>query len=140
MSPSLEPGRRLRRLGGWVYDPKSLDSRTPIAERRTKDMKRVTLTDGTGRWFDIEKAECFEEAFVWDGQNRISKATRSKWDHEELWRTGGGQWVLHSWSQWQGTTDSWTLVDDAFAARWLATNDHDPHPACAEEYAALEIR
>jgi hypothetical protein len=42
-------------------------------------MRRQALTDGTGRWFDLDKAERFEEATFWDGRNRISLATKSQW-------------------------------------------------------------
>ena len=55
-------------------------------------MRRQALTDGTGRWFDLDAAKRFDEATIWDGRNRISLATGSQWDHEALYRTG--QWPL----------------------------------------------
>jgi hypothetical protein len=108
-----------------------------IKERGT--MKRIVLTDGSGRWFDIDKAERFDEDTYWDGRNMISKATGSQWHHEVLYRTAGGKWILHRWSQWQGDRESWTEVTDDAAAAWLVTNGYEPHPACAREYEALEI-
>ena len=102
-------------------------------------MRRVALTDGSGRWFDLEKAERFPEDADWDGRNWISRATGSQWEHETLYRTAGGRWILHWFSQWQGTRDRWEEVDAETAAAWLVRNGYDPHPACQAEYEALEI-
>jgi len=102
-------------------------------------MTRIVLTDGSGRWFDAERAEVFEEATWWDGRNHRSCATGSQWEHEALYRTASGRWVLHHWSQYQGVPDRWEEIDAEEAARWLSINGHDPHPACAAEYAALDL-
>lgn len=102
-------------------------------------MKRQALTDGTGRWFDLEAATSFEEATRWDGHNHVSLATGSQWEHEQLYRTKSGRWVLNTWSQWQGSTESWTEIDDGAAARWLVINEHEPHPACAEQFSQLNL-
>lgn len=102
-------------------------------------MTRQTLTDGTGRWFDIADAKAFEEHTWFDGCNWISQTTGAQFDHQELYRTAGGRWVRKCWSQWQGSTESWEEIDDADAARWLSINHHDSHPACETEFAALEI-
>ena len=94
---------------------------------------------GDGRWFDKDTATCFEEATIWNGNNHVSCATGSQWDHEELYRTASGKWALHRWSQYQGSVPSWELVDNDEAARWLVKNEYDAHEACAAEYAALEV-
>lgn len=62
-------------------------------------MARTVLTDGTNRWFDKSKAERFEEDTYWNGNNLISKATGSQWDHQALYRTAGKKWILASFSQ-----------------------------------------
>jgi len=103
-------------------------------------MDRIALTDGSGRWFDRAKAKVFEEGDRWNGSNFISLATGSQWDHEALFRTAGGRWVLQSWSQYQGSPESWGEIGDIEAAAWLVRNKHEPHEACAEEYASLEIK
>jgi len=41
-------------------------------------MRRQPLTDGSGRWFDLDSAIRFEEATFWDGNNRRSKSTGSQ--------------------------------------------------------------
>jgi len=102
-------------------------------------MRRIALTDGSGRWFDCDRAERFEEDTYWDGSNLRSKATGERFDHETLYRTAGGRWILQHWSQWQGSVDSWTEISNQEAAAWLVRNGHDPHPACAAEYASLEV-
>ena len=86
-------------------------------------MKRQTLTDGSGIWFDRAAAVRFDEDTRWNGNNHISVATGSQWDHEALYYTKSGRWVLYSWSQWQGSLDTWKQVDEAAAVRWLSANN-----------------
>ena len=76
-------------------------------------------------WFDRAKAEEFDEGARWDGSNHISLATGSQWDHEILYRTAGGRWVLHRWSQWQGRPERYRFITDAEAQTWLLKNEHD---------------
>ena len=102
-------------------------------------MKRIALTDGSGKWFNEETSEKFDEATEWNGSNHISKATGSQWNHECLYRTKSGKWILNSWSQWQGSTESYTEIDNEDAAVWLSTNEHDPHESCEQEFQALEL-
>jgi hypothetical protein len=88
-------------------------------------MARTQLTDGSGRWFNKAKATRWDEGTRWNGNNHISLATGSQWDHEELFRTDSGQFILHSWSQWQGSSEGYEFIDSASAVVWLATNDRD---------------
>lgn len=84
---------------------------------------RQPLSDG--RWFDPAKATRYDEATRWDGNNHISLATGSQWEHQELYRTAGGRWVLHSWSQWQGSGESYEPIDETAAVAWLVANEHE---------------
>jgi hypothetical protein len=102
-------------------------------------MQRQTLTDGTNRWFDLDKVKTFKEARQFDGRNHISLATGTQWDHETLYRTASGHWILHAWSQWQGSRETYEEIDNEQAAAWLVRNEYEPHESCATEYAALEI-
>jgi len=102
-------------------------------------MKRIALTDGSGRWFNEEKAESWNESTWWDGSNHVSHVTGSQWEHERLYRTASGRWVLNSWSQWQGSKECYEAIDDDAAAKWLVQNDHEPHRVVAEQFAALEM-
>lgn len=87
-------------------------------------------------WFDIDKATAYEEDTEWDGNNRISKATGSPWDHQILYRTAKGRWVLHCWSQWQGSTPSYEFVTDEVAREWLIAQNEDA--AVEEHFGELE--
>lgn len=100
-------------------------------------MKRVSLTDGT--WFDIQRATRYQEESRFDGQNYISLSTGSQWNHECLYRTANGTWILHSWSDWQGSGESWDRVDEPRAASWLIANGHDLPPALAGVSSELEV-
>jgi hypothetical protein len=92
-------------------------------------MNRQPLDNGT--WFDTHKAEKFEEDTFWDGNNRCSQATGSQWNHEALYRTASGGWVLNAWSQWAGSRETWTLIDPDTACSWLIAQNED---TAAEEY------
>lgn len=71
-------------------------------------MKRINVSDGT--WFNEETATEYPENTYWNGNNHISLATGSQWDHELLYCTKGGAWVLHRWSQWQGSGASYERI------------------------------
>ncbi len=85
-------------------------------------MARINL--GGGRWFDPKASESFSEDTRWDGRNHISVATSSQWEHEELYRTPKGTWVLHEWSQWQGSLARYATVTPETARQWLIDNNH----------------
>jgi hypothetical protein len=87
-------------------------------------------------WFNDATATDFAEATYWDGNNHISRATRSQWDHERLSRTKGGRWVLNCWSQRQGSVESYEFVSDEQAKTWLLANEHDA--AVAEHFGQVE--
>jgi hypothetical protein len=104
-------------------------------------MRRITLADG--RWFDASKAKRWEEDTRWDGHNHVSLATGSQWDHERLYRTPGGIYVLHHWSQWQGSTETYEEVTREAAARWLSVNGHADEAdeaGLSDAVGALEIK
>ena len=78
--------------------------------------------DGS-RWFDDATSTRFSEDSYHDGNNFISRATGSQWEHETLHLTAGGSWIVHHTSQWQGSTDSYTEVSTADAVAWIIQND-----------------
>ena len=94
-------------------------------------MNRITLTDSPN-WFDADAAVGFDEATRWDGNNHISVATGSQWDHERLYWTASGNWVLNYWSQWEGRLESYSEVDEARAIEWLIRNQY------AEKFTELD--
>lgn len=76
-------------------------------------------------WFDKDKAEQFDEDTRWDGNNKISVHTVDKFAHQILYRTAKGRWVLHRWSQWQGSQPTYEFVTDEAARQWLTVNNDD---------------
>ena len=86
-------------------------------------MSRTPLTDDSGSWFDSRKSTKFGEGSRWDGSNHISLATGSQWDHQALWRTRSGRWILQDWSQRQGSAETFEEITDKDAAKWLIKNE-----------------
>jgi hypothetical protein len=91
--------------------------------------ERINL--GDGQWFNVAKATRWDEDKRFDGHNMISVATGSEWSHEILYRTASGRWILCCWSNWQGTTDSYTVICENDAHKWLIDNGH--HDAVPSE-------
>lgn len=93
-----------------------------------------------GGWIDLDTAKKFAEDRNWDGNNHISVNTGSQWEHEVLYRSVGGVYVLHSWSQWQGSRDAWERIGIHAAVAWLIRNDYQPTtPAEEAIVAGLEV-
>lgn len=82
-------------------------------------MARISITDGSGKWFDDDKAELFRENTYHDGRNWISKATRSQWNHEFLYLTAGGRFVLNKFSDVQGGLESYEIMSRSEALEWF---------------------
>lgn len=100
-------------------------------------MNRIALSDG--RWFDKDKARKYGEAREHDGNNYISKTTGSQWDHEALYLTAMGAWVLYRWSQYQGRLDTHKTIEPEQAARWLIRNDEELPESLAQFEQELEV-
>lgn len=100
-------------------------------------MKRQAIDSGS--WFDLDAASSFLESTDWDGRNEISCATGSQWDHETLYLTKKGKWVLNSYSAWQGSSESWEIVTDGVAADWLIQNRRQIPSILDNEVASHEI-
>ena len=93
-----------------------------------------------GGWIDLDTAKKFVEDRHFDGRNMISAATGSQWEHETLYRSKGGVYVLHTWSQYQGSRDTWQRISVDEAVAWLLKNDYDPTSPAEEAIAArLEV-
>ncbi len=95
--------------------------------------------DGGG-WLNLQTAKKFTEAAHFDGHNMISVNTGWQWGHQVLYRSVGGVYVLHSWSQWQNSRHTWQRISLDEAVEWLLKNDHDPTSPAEESIAArLEV-
>ena len=105
-------------------------------------MKRQAITDGNGQWFDIDKAEVFKEETDWNGSNHISRATGSQFDHEFLYMTKSGKFILNRFSDYQGRGESYILLSKEEAAEWFASqsfSDEVIPDVFKQEIAHLEI-
>lgn len=79
-------------------------------------------------------SQSWEEATFWDGNNHISRATGSQWDHETLHRSRKGRYWVECTSQRQGTRAHAEWFSDHKAAQWLLHNEHE----LPEDLKALE--
>lgn len=101
-------------------------------------MKRIALPDG--RWFNPDHAEFLCEHRDWDGKNHISRNTGSQWDHHSLCRTAGGTWILRTWSDRDGSEDTYCIISHSKAASWLILNEHEIPDDLAEIVDSLEVK
>lgn len=77
-------------------------------------------------FFDLDKATEYREDTFWNGNNHASVHTGSPHNHQMLYHTAGGRWVLHTYSNYQGVQPTYEFIDDNAARTWLITNnDHD---------------
>ena len=94
------------------------------------------MDDGT--IVDTVKASLsLKEDTRWDGNNHISLATGSQWDHQTLYRSSKGRYYIEHTSQWQGRTPSAEWADHRAAAAWLTLNAEDVPPDLAEALAEV---
>lgn len=91
-----------------------------------------------GRIVDTTKAsQRWEESTFFNGNNHISRATGSQWNHETLFQSAKGSWYIEATSQWQGSSPNACWVTPSEAAVWLLANEHEVPPELAE--AAAEV-
>jgi hypothetical protein len=70
-------------------------------------------------------ADHWDEKTRWNGNNHISRATGSQWEHQTLYKSRRGRyWVEHT-SQWQGSTPHAEWVSREEAARWLLNMEYE---------------
>lgn len=87
-------------------------------------MARYRMEDGTV--LDTENAtDHWDEATRWNGNNHISVATGSQWNHQTLYRSRKGRYYVVHASQWQGSTPHAEWVSEHEAVRWLLANEND---------------
>jgi len=93
-------------------------------------MPRYRMQDG--RVVNTDKAVAhWDEDTRWDGNNHISKATATRWDHETLYRSPTGYYYLVHTSQREGTTPYAEWLSTGAAARWLLSQNFDLPPDLA---------
>lgn len=96
-------------------------------------MAKYKMDDGT--IVNTKKAvRKWDEDTRWNGNNHISVATGSQWEHETLYKSMKGRYYIEHDSQWQGALSYVTFIDDKNAAAWLIANGGD----LPEDLARLE--
>src|SRR2546425_7966848 len=103
-------------------------------------MKKVHLTDNSGRWFDEDTAKVFDADYVYVGNpyRPICLATNSEFSHERLYFTDQSTFILHYWDD--SDVSEYREISPEGAARWLISNGHQDKLAHLEllpEEAAL---
>lgn len=87
---------------------------------------KIETDDGNLTVVETKNAQDhWDEETRWDGNNHISRATGSQWEHETLYLSAKGRWYIEHTSQWQGSTPSARFVSPEEAATWLLANEHD---------------
>ena len=86
-------------------------------------MKRIAITGLSGQWFDADKADHYKEESYHNGSNFISKVTGSQWEHEVIYITAGGKFILNCWSDFQGNRDTYEIISKERVAEWFAKQE-----------------
>lgn len=87
-------------------------------------MARYRMNDGT--IVDTDNASAhWDETTDWDGNNHVSRATGSQWNHQTLYRSRKGRYYVERTSQWQGSMPRVEWVSPEEATRWLLHNEHE---------------
>lgn len=89
--------------------------------------------DKTGRWFDSEKADYYEEGTWWNGSNHISLSTGSQWHHEAIFITPGKVYILKFSSQYQKVPTTYQQITKEEAAQWFIRNEY-PDDSLPQEF------
>lgn len=87
-------------------------------------MSKYRMEDGT--IVNTESAaRHWDEGTRWNGNNHISRATGSQWEHQTLYESRKGRYYVERTSQWQGSLPSAEWVSEQEAVRWLLTNEYE---------------
>jgi hypothetical protein len=96
-------------------------------------MTRYRMDDGSIVDTDLAR-QMWEEVTRWDGNNHISRATGSQWDHQTLYQSRKKRYYTEYTSQWQGSRPHVEWISREEAARWILSQDHE----LPEDLADLE--
>lgn len=69
----------------------------------------------------------------WNGSD-LTGVHAGQWEHETLYRTRRGRWILLHWSQRAGSRPRYMLISDAEALEWLRVDESDEANAIIARY------
>ncbi len=75
-------------------------------------------------WFDPDSATVYHPATRWTGSETIDTNTGSSREHQTLYRTAGGRWVLEETADYDAAEDLYTYLDAEEARDWLIRNEY----------------
>ena len=79
-----------------------------------------------GVFVDTDKAsQEWDEETNWNGNNMISCATGSQWEHETLYRSSKGRYYVVHTSQVQGHMTYARFISEQEAATWILQNEYE---------------
>ena len=88
-------------------------------------MRKQELTDNSGRWFDVDTARIFQEAIVLaPDATPVSRAAGNSWEHETLYLTLEGTFVMHFADDHNPTLNQFVEWNVKRAVKWLLSNGH----------------
>lgn len=87
-------------------------------------MSTYRMSDGTVVKTENAQRKWDEDTYF-DGNNHISRATGTQWEHQSLYKSRKGRYYVEHTSQWQGSHDSAEWVSREEAARWLLAKDEE---------------
>jgi hypothetical protein len=107
-------------------------------------MRKVVLSDNSGRWFDGDRAKAFEaESIISSSGQEICRATGVPGLWETLYLTEHGSFVLvRSYDGYAPDAEGAFEMEVRDAVRWLITNGHQEEVKkmdLASEERQLEI-
>jgi hypothetical protein len=107
-------------------------------------MRKVVLSDKSGRWFDADTARAFEaESIIYPSGKEVCRATDIPGLWETLYLTEHGTFVLvHTYDGYAPDAERAVEMEVPAAVRWLITNGHQEEVKkldLASEESQLEI-
>jgi len=82
-------------------------------------MTATRINLGNGKWFCPETSEDFYDRTRWDGNNQ-QHVTGDQFSAEVLYLTRGKAWIKQSWTAWQGSVDTYDVIEADEALDWIA--------------------
>lgn len=88
-------------------------------------MSKITLNANSGRWFDLDSAKRWDEARVYaDDGTPISLATQNSWEHETLFLTRAGRFIMHCLDEHNPSLASFVEYSLEKSVDWLLKNGY----------------
>jgi hypothetical protein len=89
-------------------------------------MNKASLADNSGRWFDIDSAREWPESVMLASDGTpVSRASGNSWEHETLYLTSHGSFVMHFFDEHNPSLSQFVECDPKKAVKWLLSNGYN---------------